>query len=153
MTARAGAFPSVRDGGAWEGGSELKITPVVKEGPQFARESVNRMVTGTADTFQRLVYDEQDLLVSLTNTLKSHDHDVQKSRTLIGRIVDIFATPIDPDHIEIDGMRLCQVFDAAEKERPEGVIPGGTYLVDVYSLRHMVSKAQHKTLRRGSTQQ
>ena len=131
----------------------MKITPIVKDGPRFTVDVVNKMVTGVADSFQRLVYDEEALLVSLTNTLKSHDHDVQKSQTLIGRIVDIFATPIDPDHIEIDGMRLCQVFDAAEKERPEGVIPGGTYLVDVYSLRQMVSKVQHKTLRRGSTQQ
>ena len=130
----------------------MKITPVIKDGPQFANDLVNTMVTGTADNFQRLIYDEEALLVSLTNTLKAHDDDVRKSQTMIGRIVDVFATPIGPDHIEIDGMRLCQVFEVAEKERPDGVIPGGTYLVDVYSLRQLVSKAQHKAIRRGTPQ-
>ena len=130
----------------------MKITPVVKKRPRFRIDAVNNMVVKAADNAQRLVYDESSLLVSLTNTLTSHDRDVRKSQTLIGRIVDIFARPIDPDHIEIDGMRLCQVFDAADQDRPDGLVPGGTYLVDVQSLRQVVSKARHKVSKRGIPQ-
>ena len=130
----------------------MKITPVVRQGPRFTRDTVNKMVDRVADDFQRLAYDEQALLVSLTNTLNSHDHDIKKSQTLIGRLVDLLTTPTDPDHIEIDGMRLCQLFDAAEKEPPDGVTLGGTYLVDVHSLRQMVSKAQRHALKQGTSQ-
>ena len=79
----------------------------------------------------------EELMISLTNSLKLREHEIRQhgkrpfgaasSRTMIAPIKD-------PDKIEIDSMRLQQLFDLTDREPPEEISIGAAYKIDLSGI-------------------
>ena len=97
---------------------------------------------GFADHMQRKVYGTDELLVSLANTLKLHEHAVRTAQSPLGRIVELFGKRTDPDNLKIDGMRLHQLFELAGSTPPLQIAVGTSYIIDLPSFRDLLSAAE-----------
>ena len=91
---------------------------------------------------QRLSYSDGELITSLDNSLKLHTHEVEKSQTFIGKFLSLFTTTVDPDWIEIDGMRLIQVLDLFQLERLDALQASRMYYAEVEGLRMLLQAAE-----------
>ena len=105
---------------------------------------LNHGENSLGSVMQRLSYSDGELVTSLENSLKLHAHEVENSQTFIGKFLSLFATTVDPDWIEIDGMRLIQVIDLFQLERLEALQASKMYYVEVDGLRNLL-RAVDKT--------
>ena len=129
----------------------MKIQTVTKDQPVALDGLSGKIVRGVADSFQRLVYAEDDLLVSLSNSLKLHESEVRDSRTFIGRFMSLFTETVNPEKITVDGMRLMQICDLAQKKLPLEISPGRNYEAGVQDLRRLVTEAEGVIRQRHTT--
>ncbi|WP_282605423.1 hypothetical protein [Pelagibius sp. Alg239-R121] len=130
----------------------MKITQIVKGDPDFSVDVVNTVVKGVSDNFQRLAYSEEDLMITLSNRIKAHENEVRESKTMLGRFMGLFTNPINPDRMEIDGMRLHQIFELAGQSPSTKIILGASYIVDPYELQQLMIRAEHKIKKRPQSQ-
>ena len=100
-----------------------------------------KVARGVGEAMQRLPYAEDELLVSLGNSLKLHELSVQESRSLWGRLMGLFTRRVDPDNIEIDGMRLQQLFVLAKSKPPREINVSKTYALDLTTFRSLLTTA------------
>ena len=120
----------------------MKIQPATEDRPVALDGLSGTIVRGVADSFQRLVYAEDDLLISLSNSLKLHESEVRDSRTFVGRFMSLFTESVNPEKITVDGMRLMQICDLAQKKPALEISPGRNYEVGVQDLRLLVTEAE-----------
>lgn len=120
------------------------IIRIEKRRSKWAKFLVGEFEDQAASYIQRMVYHDADLIVSLTNSLKIHAHETKSRNSLIGRLSSLVMRPRDPEFIEIDGMRLYQLYKVVEREPPTEILVGGTYVVDIFSLKKMIAEAERK---------
>jgi len=101
---------------------------------------LNRNETSLGNLMQRLAYADDELIVSLSNSLKMHDYEVKQRKTLWGRFVTLFTTVKDPEWFEVDGTRLLQIFQLADVEPPVKLSASMTYSIETTELRTMLQK-------------
>lgn len=101
---------------------------------------VSKMDQGVGHRAQRLVYSEEDLLISLSNSLRQRDHEIAGRASLKGRLMALFVGKDSGDTIRIDGMRLMQLLDLADGKAPEGIVLAGFYDVDLAFFRALLAK-------------
>ena len=90
---------------------------------------------------QRLPYADDELLVSLANSLSLHEQAIRRSRSLWGRLTAVFAGRVEPDRIEIDGTRLKQLLALAGAEPPAAIDPNKAYAVEIARFRGLLTTA------------
>ncbi len=100
-----------------------------------------KVARGVGDAMQRLTYADDELLISLGNSLKLHELSVRESRSLWGRLIGLFTRRVDPDSIEIDGMRLQQLFVLARSKPPTEINVSKTYALDLTTFRSLLKTA------------
>lgn len=100
-----------------------------------------KVARGVGDAMQRLTYADDELLVSLGNSLKLHELSVRESRSLWGRLMGLFTRRVDPDSIEIDGMRLQQLFVLARSKPPTEINVSKAYALDLTTFRSLLKTA------------
>jgi hypothetical protein len=105
-----------------------------------------RFARGLGDLMQRLVYTDDQLVLSVSNSLKLHDLERQ---SLMGKLLAMFA-PLtgDPD-IKIDGMRLQHLYKLAKSTPPVEIAISKTYAMEVKELR-LLLEASIENLRRNT---
>ena len=116
-----------------------------------SQESAYRLISkldmGVGHLAQRLVYSEEDLLISLSNSLKQREQEISQRGTLLGRLMALFVGRDSGDTIRIDGMRLMQLLELAEGKAPEGLILAGLYEVDLAFFRERFARASDPAMR------
>ena len=72
-----------------------------------------KVARGVGVLAQRLVYSDEELLVSLSNSLKLREQEIAQLGSFTSRLLSLFAGKDAGDSIRIDGMRLKQLHDLA----------------------------------------
>ncbi len=90
---------------------------------------------------QGVPYADDELLISLGNSLKLHEQSVRQSRSLWGGLRRVFAGRIDPDCIEIDGMRLQQLLAMAGTMPSTDIRVSNIYVLDLAVFRSLLKSA------------
>jgi len=91
------------------------------------------------DAFHRTRYTDEALLISLHNSLKLHEHSVRQSQSILGRLMALLGKPLaEPDKIEIDGMRVKQLFELADSTPPILVKINKNYFLDTAEVRSLL---------------
>ena len=93
---------------------------------------------GLGQRVQRLPYADDELLVSLGNSLRLHEQAVRQSRSLWGRLTAVFAGRLDPKRIEIDGTRLKRLLALAGATPPGTIDPDKVYAVEIARFRELL---------------
>ncbi len=97
---------------------------------------------GYADLQARVPYADDDLIISLGNMLKLHEHSAKQGQSLLGKLVALFGYSFaDPDAIEIDGMRLTQLYSLAEEVPSTEVLIGKSYMLNIRKFRSLLKTA------------
>ena len=122
----------------------MRLIPADDDAPRLDPGLRRTVSEGFADHMQRKVYGTEELLISLTNTLKLHEHAVRTAQSPLGRIVELFGKRTDPDNLKIDGMRLHQLFELAGSTPPLEIAVGASYIIDLPSFRDLLSAAERK---------
>ena len=122
----------------------MRLVPADDGGPRLRPGLRRKVAEGFADHMQRKVYGTEELLISLTNTLKLHEHAARTAQSPLGRIVELFAKRTDPDNLKIDGMRLHQLFELAGSMPPLEIAVGASYIIDLPSFRDLLSAVECK---------
>lgn len=116
-----------------------------------SQESAYRLVSkldkGVGHMPQRLVYSDEDLLISLSNSLKLREQEIAQRGTFLGRLMALFLGRDAGDTIQIDGMRLMQLLELAEGKAPEGLVLAGFYDVDLAFFRERLAKVSGPAMR------
>ncbi len=89
----------------------------------------------SGDFIQRLKYEDDDLIISLSNTMKFHDYDVAKSKTFVGRMIGKIVGSKDLLWLKVDGARLYQLFKLANVSSEVKIQTSRQYMVHVDDLR------------------
>lgn len=91
--------------------------------------------------FQRKPYTTEELFVSLANLLRQHKLAIEESRTLYWRFAHPFIKKPDESLIEIDGMRLRQLYEFFDAYVPNHINVGHTYTLRVEELERLLNAA------------
>lgn len=122
------------------GGRPRKVTFSKKVGPgQLFYVPVKSKAPEVGNQVRRLAYSRDELIASIGNSIKLHDHEIRESRTLLGRVFAIFAQAKDPDWIEIDGRRLVHLFQLSQTKPSVNLSVSETYYVEVDGLRQLLT--------------
>jgi len=98
---------------------------------------------------QRLVYEDDELLISIESLLKLHEHDVRRSQSFFGKLTARFYRSVpDPERILIDGMRLHQLYQLADEKPSSELLISGQYRIGVTRLRLLLQQAAEDVERR-----
>ena len=125
LAARTGRMREIRE--QWEGG------------PQDIAENV-------AEKASRLVYSSEEPVVSLSNTLKIFEHE---QTGLWNRILTWFGRAPVTDQIEVDGMRLQQLYELARTKSPADIKLTMMYALQVDVFRALLRSAKSNMARSG----
>lgn len=110
--------------------------------PHWADSPSIKNAHAFGDLMQRLVYTDDQLVVSVSNSLKLHGQMVRQSQSLLGRLIAVFAGQItDPDVIEIDGMRLQHLYTLSRSEPPEKIAIRKAYAMKVTVVRLLLENS------------
>lgn len=101
---------------------------------------VSKMDQGVGHMAQRLVYSKEDLLISLSNSLRQREYEIAERGSLKGRLMALFVGKDSGDTIQIDGMRLMQLLELTDGEAPEGLVLAGLYELDLAFFRTLLAK-------------
>jgi hypothetical protein len=91
---------------------------------------------------QRLVYSDEELLVSLSNSLKLREREIADLGSFTSRLMSLFVGKDAGDSIRIDGMRLKQLHDLAGSRPRAEIDLNGIYSVKLAYFRVLLSKAR-----------
>ncbi len=101
-----------------------------------------RVSRGFGELMERTPYADDELLISLGNSLKFHEQSVRRRQSLFGRLAVKVGRPSpDPNTIEIDGIRLKQLFALARTDPPAPVSTGKVYALDIEMLNSLIDIA------------
>ena len=126
----------------------MRLVPADESGFRLRPGLRRKVAEGFADHMQRKVYGQDELLISLGNTLKLHEHAVRSAQTPLGRLAELFGKRTDPDNLKVDGMRLHQLFELAQARPPLEIAVGKSYMIDLPSFRDLLSAAERNASRR-----
>jgi len=101
-----------------------------------------RVAKGVGALAQRLVYGEEELLVSLSNSLKLREQEIANRDSLTGRLMALFSGKDPGDSIQIDGKRLNQLHDLAGSTPREQINLNAFYDVNLEYFRVLLDKAR-----------
>ena len=100
-----------------------------------------KVARGVGEARLREAYTDDELFVSLGNSLKLHEQSVRESRSFWGKFKSLFARRVDSDNIEIDGMRLQQLLAIAGTMPSADISVSKTYLLDLAVFRSLLKSA------------
>lgn len=121
---------------------QLKTVPIAPKRRYGASGMGLAVGKSSAKYSRRLAYSEENLIISISNTLAIHKQDIREARTLLGKIIGLVSRPVDPENIKIDGTRLMQLLDLSQSPPPIKLSASAEYLVDSASLIKLLSKAK-----------
>ena len=101
---------------------------------------------------QRLVYIDEELLVSLTNSLKLRELEISELGSFTSRLMSLFVGNDAGDSIRIDGMRLKQLHDLAGSKPRAEIDLNGIYEVKLAYFRVLLSRAQKAARAKAKTE-
>ncbi|WP_193370635.1 hypothetical protein [Pelagibius marinus] len=97
---------------------------------------------GVGALAQRLAYSDEELLVSLANSLKLREQEIADRNSLTGRFTALFVGKDGGTTIKFDGMRLKQLHELAASRPPRDINLNAFYEVNLEYSRILLSKAQ-----------
>lgn len=98
------------------------------------------MKPGVGHLAQRLVYSDEELLISLSNSLRLREREIAERTTLKGRLMTLFVGEDDGKTIRIDGMRLKQLLELAGGSAPDDLALAGLYEVNLEYFRVLMGR-------------
>lgn len=108
---------------------------------------VSQMDMGFGHWAQRIVYSKEDLLISLSNSLRLREQEIAERRSIKGRVMALFLGEDAGDTIGIDGMRLKQLLELAQGGAPAELVLAGFYEVDLAVFRDRLAEVPPPDLR------
>ncbi|MCR9212814.1 MAG: hypothetical protein NXI13_03795 [Proteobacteria bacterium] len=118
----------------------MEILPVEPPDTRLSNDPISKMARGYGKEVGKLSYSREDLSISIQNLLRAHLADVEKSKSLFGRITHFFSQPIDPEYLELDGNRVISLLVSADESVPDNVQIDRYYKVDIASLQKLLLK-------------
>ena len=101
-----------------------------------------RVARGFGELMERTSYADDELLISLGNSLKFHEQSVKREQSFLGRLfANSGGSCADPNTIEIDGKRLKQLFANAGTDPPAPVSTSKVYALNIELLRSLMDAA------------
>jgi len=91
---------------------------------------------------QRLVYSDDELLVSLSNSLKLREQEIADRNSFTGRLMALFVGKDAGDSIQVDGMRLNQLHDLTGSKPRSQINLSGLYEVNLAYFEALLSMAR-----------
>jgi hypothetical protein len=91
---------------------------------------------------QRLTYSDEELLVSLSNSLKMRELEIEEQGSLQGKLMTFFVGKDSGDTIEIDGVRLKRLVELTGLGPREDVDIDQVYAVKLAAFRELLDKAR-----------
>ena len=107
-----------------------------------------KVARGVGALAQRLVYSDEELLVSLSNSLKLREQEIEGRDSLTGRLMSLFVGQDPGDNIQVDGMRLKQLHDLAGSRSREEIDLNATYDTNLEYFRVLLDNARKKAAAR-----
>jgi hypothetical protein len=101
-----------------------------------------KVAQGVGALAERLVYRDDELLVSLSNSLKERELEIAELGSFTSRLMSLFVGKDAGDTIGIDGMRLKQLHDLAGSRPRAEIDLNGIYTVNLAYFRVLLSKAR-----------
>ena len=101
-----------------------------------------KVAEGVGALAQRLVYSDEELLVSLSNSLKLREQEIAERDSLKGRLMALFVGKDSGDSIRIDGMRLKQLHDLTGSTPREEINLNASYDINLEYFRVLLNKAR-----------
>ena len=98
------------------------------------------MKPGVGHLAQRLVYSDEELLISLSNSLRLREREIAERATLKSRLMKLFVGADDGKTIRIDGMRLKQLLELAGGTAPDDLALAGLYEVNLEYFRVLLGR-------------
>ena len=98
------------------------------------------MKPGVGHLAQSVVYSDEELLVSLSNSLRLREREIAERATLKGRLMKLFVGADDGKTIRIDGMRLKQLLELAGGSAPDDLALAGLYEVNLEYFRVLLGR-------------
>ncbi|MEM7445638.1 MAG: hypothetical protein AAF414_20115 [Pseudomonadota bacterium] len=90
------------------------------------------------DHYRDRAFSDGELLVSIENSLRIHDHDHRFHKSLLGRILSPLLGLADPRWIEIDGKRLKHLFALTAEAQADEIAIEHMYVIGVATLRRLL---------------
>jgi len=91
---------------------------------------------------QRMVYSDEELLASLTTSLRFREQEIADRNTFMGHLLAFFVGEDPGDSIAIDGMRLRQLHELAGSKPKHEIDINGTYNVNLANFRILLGRAE-----------
>lgn len=101
-----------------------------------------KVAQGVGSLVQRLVYTDHELVVSLSNSLKLREQEIEGRGTLAGRLMALFVGRDEGNTIQIDGMRLKQLSELSEAKPHQDILLAGMYIMNLEVFREMLRRAR-----------
>jgi hypothetical protein len=101
-----------------------------------------KVAGGVGSLAQRLVYSDEELLISLANSLKLRKQEIAELGSFTSRLMALFVGKDAGNDISIDGMRLKQLQDLAGSKPAAGIDLNGIYDVNLAYFRALLKKAE-----------
>ncbi len=91
---------------------------------------------------RELPYTDQELITSLTNSLKSRVLELEQRTTVMGKLLTLFVTPDSPDQIQIDGVRLNHLYRLARVEPGRDVDVNEDHQIGLQAFKELLQRAE-----------
>ncbi len=101
-----------------------------------------KVAQGVGALAQRLVYSDDELLISLSNSLKLREQEIADSNSFTGRLMGLFTTKDTGDGIQVDGMRLKQLHDLTGSKPRKEINLNGLYDVNLAYFQMLLGNAR-----------
>lgn len=115
-------------------GADSPEEPRIQE-VALPRQRGHRWLRRLGETWARLRYEPDELLVHVANRLRQRDDMAAVGRTALGRLYNR-VTGQDPDFIELDGLVIRQLFELIGEDPPLAIELKSIYRVPQEEVRH-----------------